>query len=76
MYGPGEPLQVRSMSEDADQEETRPQCPACGGSLVVAWIIPRMAHLTEVQTFKCAECQRLFSDEGNPSQPLIELRAG
>jgi transposase-like protein len=75
MYGPGEPLQARSMSEDKDQEETS-QCPACGGSLVVAWIIPRMAHLPEVQTFKCAECQRLFSDEGNPSQPLIELRAG
>ena len=58
--------------EDDDQKEM-PDCPDCGGDLGIAWIVPRMAHLPEIRTFRCEGCKALFTDQGEPDRPLNRL---
>jgi hypothetical protein len=62
--------------EDDNQEplEDALPCPECGGPLRLYWTIRQMAHLPEMRTFKCVGCSELFTDDGDPSHPLIRLR--
>jgi hypothetical protein len=61
------------MSEEEEREKA-PPCPDCGCEMILAWLVPKMAHLPEVRTFRCADCQGLFTNDGDPSEPLTKLR--
>jgi hypothetical protein len=58
----------------SDDQEEAPKCRECGGELRIAWIVPPIGNwLPEIRTFRCMGCKALFSDEGNPSQPMTKL---
>jgi hypothetical protein len=61
------------MRSDPISEEA-PKCPDCGSNLAIAWTIPRLGLLPEVRTFKCDGCDSLFTDRGEPSEPMTGLR--
>ena len=58
---------------DIPTDRRLPDCPDCGCNLTIAWTLPQMRHLPEARTYRCVGCKALFSDEGDPSQPLNKL---
>jgi hypothetical protein len=56
--------------EDQDRKEDAFPCPECGQPLRLRWTIPRFRRLQAINTFICTGCNRLFTNEDDPSGPL------
>jgi transposase-like protein len=44
-----------------EEEVQPPRCPVCDSIMKLAYIVPRVAGLEEIQSFRCAECREVVT---------------